>query len=58
MTEYANGADGRCQECGEPTEEEHHALCMDCWRSSVGWQPYRADGEALAVEPGDLPNAL
>ena len=28
--EYSNGADGSCQECGEPTEEEHHALCMDC----------------------------
>jgi hypothetical protein len=31
--------DGTCVECGEPTEEEHHRYCMDCYREQQGWAP-------------------
>jgi hypothetical protein len=43
--EYANGADGSCQECGEPTDEPWHAYCPDCWRQQQGWTP--PDRDAL-----------
>jgi len=41
--EYSNAADGTCQECGEPTEEEWHAYCSDCFAEQHGWRrPNRA----------------
>lgn len=48
MSEYANGADGTCQECGEGTEQEWHAYCGDCFAEQNGWrQPNR---DALEVQ--------
>ena len=56
MTEYANGADGSCQSCGEETAEPWHAYCPDCYRDAQGWdepgyggQPRRPDPEELQL---------
>lgn len=35
--EYANGACGECQRCGEPTAEEWHAFCGPCFRIEQGY---------------------
>jgi hypothetical protein len=35
--EYANGADGSCQECGEDTDEPWHLLCRRCYAKEQGW---------------------
>src|SRR5262245_23087059 len=37
--EYANGADGTCQECGADTDEEWHAYCSACYAAQQGWRP-------------------
>jgi hypothetical protein len=29
--------DGSCVDCGEPTEEEHHWRCPDCFAREQGW---------------------
>ena len=34
---YANGADGSCQRCGEPTDEPWHLLCRNCFAEERGW---------------------
>jgi hypothetical protein len=49
--EYSNGACGSCQECGDPTEEEHHVFCSDCWAGHNGWR--RPSREALAWQHED-----
>jgi NMD protein affecting ribosome stability and mRNA decay len=49
---YSNGADGTCQECGAETDQEWHALCMDCWREEHGHtRPARP-------EPGEPPRSF
>ena len=50
---YANGADGSCHNCGADTEEEHHALCTDCWREEQGYGPRRSTPSPFA---GDAPS--
>lgn len=47
MSDYANGADGSCQECGADTDEEWHALCMTCWRAEQGWDTDKRDPEPV-----------
>ena len=49
--EYANGADGFCQECGAETEEEWHAFCSRCYAGQQGWR--RPDADALAWQHDD-----
>ena len=55
MTEYANGADGCCQICGESTEEEWHAFCSSCYAEEQGWGPsrHRPDPDALRQQHED-----
>lgn len=50
-TEYSNGADGSCQECGEPTDEEWHAYCAECYAAREGSR--RPDRDALARQHED-----
>lgn len=49
--EYANGACGVCAECGEPTDEEWHRLCRECYAAEQGWR--RPDRTALAQQHED-----
>jgi hypothetical protein len=35
--EYANGASGSCQECGEATDEPWHAYCPSGYAQEQGW---------------------
>lgn len=57
MSEYSNGADGSCQECGEATEEEWHLLCRHCYAEENGWDAerpaWRPDPVALAQQHED-----
>ena len=51
MSEYANGADGFCCECGDETEEEWHAYCAGCYAEQHRWR--RPDADALARQHHD-----
>lgn len=48
MTDYSNGADGCCVECGEETAEGWHLYCARCYARQEGWE--RPD------KPGDDPD--
>lgn len=37
IDDFADRPDGACQSCGAETEEEHHRLCMHCYRDAMGW---------------------
>lgn len=52
--DYANDADGTCQECGADTAEEYHALCGDCYAEQEGWTRRReAHGLPVPAFPAD-----
>jgi hypothetical protein len=56
--EYSNGADGSCQVCGEPTDEEWHTFCRDCFADQQGWtrrddDDDGRDGVPSPAFPGD-----
>ncbi len=51
MSEYSNGADGSCHECGEPTDEPWHQFCADCYAEQQGWG--RPDRDALRWQRED-----
>jgi hypothetical protein len=44
--------DGSCVDCGEPTEEDHHWRCADCFREQQGW------GRPARPEPGTPPQSF
>lgn len=55
MSEYANGADGSCQECGAETDEEWHLYCRACYRRQQGWDDYDETDRGRDVYTGRLP---